>query len=134
MLTLVLSGYFRVWNRLKMMPVEQAQFDTETSFIARQEGPAICESILRCYFAGKEYVYDPFNSTRLVLFHKLDTSELAHKIEEHEYGAIQLHGPVETLERPNELFPDAVLDAISRSYVIGFNDAQCAIYVPNAKQ
>jgi len=130
-LALFLSHYFNVWNRLQMMPVEQRQFDTETSFIGAQRGPALCESILRCYFAGKEYVYDPFNSTRLVLFHKLDAGELVHKIEVHEYGAIQLHAPVGSLERPNELFPDAVLDAVSHYYVLGFDDRECAIYVPN---
>ena len=130
-LALFLSHYFNVWNRLQMMPVEQRQFDTETSFIGAQRGPALCESILRCYFAGKEYMYDPFNSTRLVLFHKLDASELVQSIAAHEYGAIQLHAPVGSLERPNELFPDAVLDAVSHYYVLGFDDPECAIYVPN---
>jgi hypothetical protein len=130
-LALFLSHYFNVWNRLQMMPVEQRQFDTETSFIGAQRGPALCESVLRCYFAGKEYVYDPFNSTRLVLFHKLDASELVQSIAAHEYGAIQLHAPVGSLERPNELFPDAVLDAVSHYYVLGFDDPECAIYVPN---
>src|SRR5580700_9950492 len=77
---LFLSQYFNVWNRLQMMPVEQRQFDTETSFTEAQRGPALCESILHCYFAGKEYVYDPSNSTRLVLFHKLDASTLVQNI------------------------------------------------------
>lgn len=131
LLTFFLSGYFNVWNRLQMLPVEQREFDTETSFIEAQKGPALCASILHCYFAGREYVYDPFNSTRLVLFHKLDASELVQNIAAHEYGAIQLHGPVGSLERPNELFPDAVLDAISQHYVIGFDDPKCAIYVPS---
>jgi len=131
---LFLSQYFNVWSRLQMMPVEQRQFDTETSFIEAQRGPALCESILRCYFAGKEYVYDPFNSTRLVLFHKLDASELVQSIAAHEYGAIQLHAPVGSLERPNELFPDAVLDAVSHYYVLGFDDPECAIYVPKREQ
>jgi hypothetical protein len=130
-LALFLSRYFNVWNRLQLMPVEQRQFDMETSFIEARRGPALCESILRCYFAGKDYVYDPFNSTRLVLFHKLDASELVQNIAAHEYGAIQLHGPVGSLERPNELFPDAVLDAVSHYYVLGFDDPECAIYVPN---
>ena len=131
LLTLFLSGYSNVWNRLQMLPVEQREFDTETSFIETQKGPALCASILHCYFAGKEYVYDPFNSTRLVLFHELDASDLVQKIAAHEFGAIELHGPVGSLERPNELFPDAVLDTINRYYVIGFEDPKCTIYVPN---
>jgi hypothetical protein len=44
---------------------------------------------------------------------KLDASELVQNIAAHKYGAIQLHAPVGSLKRPNELFPDAVLDALS---------------------
>jgi hypothetical protein len=130
LLPFALSGYFWFWNGLREMPEEQKQFDKETSFLRAQPGPAICESLLRCYYAGKPQVFEPFNSTRLVRFHKLDSEEIVENIATHQYGAIQLDRPLESLERPNERFPSDVLDAIGQDYVISVDDPGCAIYVP----
>jgi hypothetical protein len=133
-LTLFLSGYSRILNALAKMPDEQRQFDAETSFIGAQPGLAMCEMLLHCYDAGKEYVFDPFNSTRLVLSHRLDVSEIVDKIETHQFGAIQLDTPGVTRTRPNQRFPDEVLDAVSQYYVVGYHDAKCVVYVPKAAQ
>jgi hypothetical protein len=134
LLPLSLSGYFWFWSGLKRMPEEQDRFDAEASFLRAQPGPAICESLLRCYYAGKEYVFDPFNGTRLARSHKLDSGEIVQKIATHQYAAIQLHGPVGTLERPNERFPNDVLDAIGQYYVLSLDDPKCAIYLPAKTQ
>ena len=130
LLPFALSGYFLFWSALRKMPEVQRQFDKEASFINAQPGPAICESLLRCYYAGKPQVFEPFNSTRLIHFHKLDGMEIVRNIETHQYGAIQLHGPVAALERPNERFPNEVLDAVAQNYVLSVDDPDCAIYVP----
>ncbi len=132
LLPFALSGYFLFWNALRKMPAEQRQFDKETSFLRAQPGPAICESLLRCYYSGKPQLFEPFNSTRLVRFHKLDSAEIVHDIDTHRYGAIQLQGPVESLEHPNERFPNDVLDAIRQDYAISVNEPGCAIYVPRS--
>jgi hypothetical protein len=133
-LTLFLSGYSRILNALAKMPDEQRQFDAETSFIGAQPGLAMCEMLLHCYDAGKEYVFDTFNSTRLVLSHRLDVSEIVDKIETQQFGAIQLDTPGVTRTRPNQRFPDEVLDAVSQYYVVGYHDAKCVVYVPKAAQ
>jgi hypothetical protein len=133
-LALFLSGYSRILNALAKMPDEQRQFDSETSFVGAQPGLAMCEMLLHCYDAGKEYVFDPFNSTRLVQFHKLDVSEIVGKIETHQFGAIQLDTPGVTRKRPNQRFPDEVLDAVNQYYVVGYEDAKCVVYVPQAAQ
>lgn len=133
-LAFFLSGYSRIWSALAKMPDEQRQFDAETSFITAQPGLAICEMLLHCYFADKEYVFDPFNSTRLIEFHKLDGREIVRKIETHQFGAIQLDAPGITRKRPNQRFPDEVLDAIDHYYVVGYDDPKCVVYVPNANR
>lgn len=119
------------WSQIGTLPEEQKRFDTETSFLRAQPGPAICESLLRCYYAGKPYEIDPFNSTRFVRANKLDSGEIVRKIEKHQYGAIQLNRPVESFKRPSNRFPDEVLDAINQYYVPSLVDANCVIYVPN---
>src|ERR1700683_5389187 len=129
-LALILSGYSNVWGRIAELPEEQRQFDAEVSFLKAQPGPAICESLLRCFYAGKPYVYDPYHFTRLVSLNMLDSGGLVAEIRALHYGAIQLRGPLHSLERPNERFPDAVLDAIDQYYSLSAEYPDCAIYVP----
>jgi len=106
----------------------QRQFDAEVSFLAAKPGPAICESLILCYDAGKPYILDPFNSTRLIRLGKLNSSEIVKQIAEKKYGAIQTENPV--TQKPTERFPDDVLDAIDRYYVEALKGPNCHIYVP----
>jgi hypothetical protein len=130
LLAFVLSGYSKFWRRLAELPEEQRQFDAEVSFLKAQPGPAICESLLRCFDGGKPYVYDPYHFTRLVSLNMLDSGGLVAEIRALHYGAIQLRGPLHSLERPNERFPDAVLDSIDQYYTLSAQYPDCAIYVP----
>jgi hypothetical protein len=124
------SDSFASWRQLGTLPEEQKLFDSEASFLRARHEPAICESLLRCYYAGKPYEIDPFNSTRFVRASKLDSGEIVRKIEKHQYGAIQLNRPVESFKRPSNRFPDEVLDAINQYYVPSLVDPNCVIYVP----
>jgi hypothetical protein len=130
LLAFLLSGYANVWRRVAKMPEEQRRFDAEVAFLKAQPGLVICESLLRCYYAGKPYIYDPYSATRLVNLKKLDSAEMVSRIENFNYGAIQLHGPLQSLKRPNERFPNDVLDAIDHYYVLSKQDRDCAIYIP----
>jgi len=133
---LLYSGVFLTFGRwgfevpkyLSAFPKLQKQFEAEVSFLAAQPGPAICESLIRCYDAGKPYSLDPFNSTSLIQIGKLNSNDLVKQIAEKKYAAIQTDTPLK--ERPNERFPDEVLDAIDRYYVEAVKDPDCFIYVP----
>jgi hypothetical protein len=109
---------------------EKKDFTAEVNFIAAQPGPALCESLLRCYYAGKPYVIDPFNSTSLVRLGKLDGNEWVQRIANKEFGAIQTYQSVALMDRPNARFPDAVLDAIDQDYKIAVQDSKTVIYIP----
>ena len=113
---------------LSELPNWQRQFDAEVSFLAARPGPAICESLILCYDAGKPYVLDPFNSARLVRLGKLNSSEIVKQIAEKKYGAIQTQAPA--TQKRSERFPDDVLDAVDRYYVEAVKAPNCVIYVP----
>ncbi|MGA2992553.1 MAG: hypothetical protein ABSD88_18950 [Candidatus Korobacteraceae bacterium] len=134
LLSFLVSGDFNISRRLVEMRNKESNFKKEVTFLSLQTGPAICESLLRCYDANKPYVYDPFNATTLMHFGKLHSREITERIERLEYGAIQLRLPLEVVKRPNERFPDEILDAISRNYVISLKDPGCNIYVPQTKR
>ena len=108
----------------------QNQFDAEVAFLRSQPGPAICQSLSYCYFAGKPYVYDPFDSTSLVDARLLDPTPMVQRIEDHEFGAIQTNAPLPKIGIPNGYFPAAIFDAIEKNYRVAMEDAHCVIYVP----
>jgi hypothetical protein len=109
---------------------QQSRFEAEVAFLSAQPGQAICESPLRCFNAGKPFVYDPFNATSLVDLKMLNVDPMVQKIASKSFGAIQTSGPVTGFYRPHEHFPDAILDAIDRYYRISFKDQDVVIYVP----
>jgi hypothetical protein len=116
---------------LSQLPELQRQFEAEVSFLAAQPGPAICESLILCYDAGKPYIFDPFNSARLVRLGKLDSQEIVKQIAEKKYGAIQTQVPV--TQKRSERFPDDVFEAIGRYYVAARKAPNCVIYVPRVE-
>jgi hypothetical protein len=113
---------------LSELPVRQRLFEQEVSFLAAQPGPAICESLILCYDAGKPFILDPFNSANLVRQGKLHSTELVAQIAEKQFGAIQIRNSVS--QEPTGYFPDDVLNAIDRYYVEALKGPDCHIYVP----
>jgi len=116
---------------LSELPERQRVFEAEVSFLVAQPGPAICETLILCYDAGKPYILDPFNSARLVRLGKLSSSEMVKQIAEKKYGAIQTEVPA--TQKRRERFPDDVLDAIARYYVEALTGPDCVIYVPRVE-
>lgn len=122
--------YEAPYVNLAALPAQAKEFTAETDFLRSQTGPVLCESLLRCYYAGKPYVYDPFNATSLIRLGKLDGQQMFSRIENKEYSAIQADLPVRKYPRPYERFPDAFMDAVDRYYRVAVQDHGCVIYVP----
>jgi hypothetical protein len=131
--TFAQSPYLNIPKFLAKLRSQQDQFTAEVRALSIQAGPAICESLLRCYYAGKPYLVDPFNSTSLVRLGKLDAREIVNMIAEKRLGAIETSQPVSAIARPSDLFSDEVLDAIDRHYQIAWHDPSCTIYVPRER-
>jgi hypothetical protein len=120
------------WSALfSSLPEMQRQYDKEVSFLVARPGPAICETMLLCYDAGKPYILDPFNSTRLVGLGKLNSREIVKQIADQQYGAIQTQAPA--MQKRGERFPGEVMEAVDRYYVVAFKAPFCIIYVPRVE-
>ncbi len=94
---------------------------------------ALCESILRCYDAGKPYVFDPFSAASLIRAGQLDENELIGKIAAQHYGAIQFNRPALANGSPNvpvERYTPGVVQAVARYYQPALREQDCTIYVP----
>jgi hypothetical protein len=116
---------------LERTAAAQSRFDAEVSFLRAQPGPALCESLLRCYFAGKPYIYDPYNATRMIGLGRLDAKVVIGALRKQAYGAVQISGPIESGRR-TEMFAPAILAAIEENYQPVLENQDGTIYLPNA--
>ena len=140
LIPLAISGRWDVRGVMREKRAAQARFDDEVAAMKAQPGTALCESLLRCYAAGKPYLYDPFNATRLVELRKLNQDEMVRSIEERRYGVIQLGAPLgdeASIERRDsamhERFTPEMLRAIQQNYVLAMQDGNFALYLPASR-
>lgn len=111
-------------------------FAAEVTYLQQQPGPALCEEVLLCAYAGKPYLYDPFNAWRFVKQGRLDPNVIVDHLRNREYGTVQLYSSVE-LELDGHgdpvLIPTPILLAIQRYYRPGFENKDGIIYLPTAQ-
>lgn len=74
-----------------------------------QPGPAICELLLICFWAGKPFVLDSFNYGQAVLTGTRDPAAILNEIRAHRYSVIQTN-----LE--STFLPPAIVAAIAQHY------------------
>jgi len=113
----------------------ESRYATEVAFLRQQPGPALCMSPLRCYSAGKPYIYDGFNAPRWIALGKLDANVIVDHIRNHDYGAVQLNINVEKMLpgcHANPQCVPSILLAVQQYYHPAFQDTGCAIYLPDA--
>lgn len=130
---------FRNWrteDALKRSSDKEQRFAAEVAYLRQQPGPALCESLLSCYYAGKPYLYDPYNSTRLIEQGRLDANVIVDHLRKEEYGAVQLSEEME--QKPysavlQQRFAPPILEAIQQYYRSGFKDKDGVIYLPKSQ-
>lgn len=59
------------------------------AFIAARPGPALCETLALCYWAGKPFAVDTFNVGQAVRVGALDESVLDERIAAGEFSSVQ---------------------------------------------
>lgn len=78
-------------------------------FIASRPGPAICEALMICFWAGKPFVLDPFNYGQAVLAGTRDPAALLAELRAHRYSVIQA-------DLAQTFLPPAIVAAIAEHY------------------
>jgi hypothetical protein len=135
----LLLSFLPVWaagpplfrKAISSLAEKQGQFNSEVSFLRAHPGPAFCESLLRCYEAGKPYEYDPFNSANLVKLGKLDAATLVDRLSRGELAVVQLCCSIDFLKKDDDPFIiPQTLSVLQTSYELGLAHEGCYIYVP----
>lgn len=66
-------------EQLRLLPARVSEFDSAVELLKTRPGPALCESHLLCYEAGKPFEYEPFSVQQQLkagLLHEEDILEL----------------------------------------------------------
>jgi hypothetical protein len=93
--------------------------------------------MLRCAYAGKPFLYDPFNATRFIGEGKLDSNVIVERLRNHQYGAIQMYDNVDAKlanHEPQMSFAIPILQAINQYYRVGLENEDGAIYLPRTQE
>jgi hypothetical protein len=113
------------------------RYAAEVAFLRQQPGPALCMSPLRCYSAGKPYLYDAFNAPRWIALGKLDANVMVQHLQNRDYSAVQLLSNVESQLPGCAATPQCVrpiLLAIQQNYRPAFQDKDSVIYLPDTNK
>ncbi len=109
---------------LHPMADEVAAARDDIAFLEGRRGPALCESLSLCYWAGRKAEVDVFNLGQEFATGARSDDELVHRIENRAFGAIEF----DTLA-PFSLTP-RVRAALLRAYRIDHSDVEGVFLVP----
>jgi hypothetical protein len=119
-----LKDPFRVWHTLKDL---EKQNISDIQYLASHEGPALCSSIVLCYWAGKEFEFDPFNIKQAVAMGKMDREQVYERLREQYFRVIQLESG---RNRGSGDFMDVFLELIETGYRVERVSANGFFFVP----
>ncbi len=105
-----------------------AAFAADVRFLAAQEGPAMCESLALCYWAGKPFSVDYFTTGQKMLLGAVDELTLVDLVNTRHFGAIEIDA-----SRPDNLrrLTPGFYHALAEHYVVGrAGPDSTTIYVP----
>ncbi len=95
---------------MNLLPLMEAVTEADVAFLAAREGPALCDQPDLCYWAGKPFEVDWFNTIQRIRTGDLDPDVLADLFEQ-EYFAVLLLKAVSAL-------PESVREQIQLHYEV----------------
>lgn len=122
----------------KLLTIQNAEFLSATQFVRARPGPALCESLLLCYQAGKPYQFDPLVIRDQIKIGKLDEREVLRLLETHQLQIVQLtvspedaKASPESLVKERSRFTGKFMQQLVDNYRIALRTSQLLIFVPD---
>jgi hypothetical protein len=101
---------YRVRPWLEDERAKQASTLRAVELLAAQPGRAACATIVLCYWAHKEFEFDPFNYNQGVRAGLKDPNAMLQRIENRVYSGVQI------MPEPSNLLPSNARDAVLEHY------------------
>jgi hypothetical protein len=74
----------------RFLRAHETEFQSAVEFVKTRPGPALCESLLLCYEAGKPFEYEPFTVRDQVKTGRLQEDEVLHLLRTHHFQAVEI--------------------------------------------
>ncbi|GGF06482.1 hypothetical protein GCM10011611_10010 [Aliidongia dinghuensis] len=117
-----------------------ADFEAARRLLTAHPGPAICESLLLCFDAGKPLVVDPYNSYQAILAGRVDDEAVTGLLKRRAIAVVQLRTRARFRTTPNgrrvsdfdgpTRFTNDFFDALLENYVLVSDSSVGAVYLP----
>jgi len=77
-------------ENMRVLPVHENEFRSAVEFIKARPGPALCESLLLCYEAGKPFEYEPFSVRDQIQTGRINENEVLRLLRTHHFQTAQI--------------------------------------------
>ena len=133
----------RDYQQIRVLPAHGTEFLSAIEFVKTRPGPALCESLLLCYEAGKPFEYEPFTVRDQVKTGRLQVDEVLHLLRTHHFQTVQiaLFSDEENLEGSDLLsslasaqkerrFTPKFMKELLQDYQLSKRTSQMALLIP----
>lgn len=100
---------------------------SDVDYLARHDGPVLCENLALCYWARKGFLYDAFNMGQAYRNGARDEQQLLSLLQTRRIGVIQLDNVTDNI---SDRFDDAFHQALDGNYVLDRHDLNRFFFVP----
>jgi len=77
-------------DSLRVLPLPEKEFLSSVEFVKARPGPAICESLLLCYEAGKPFEYEPYSVRDLVRAGRIPEKDILQLLRTNHFQTVQI--------------------------------------------
>ena len=129
-------------RRILELPAEKTEwaaaenrFSADVEYERGRAGPAICEDLSLCAFAGKPLLYEPFAAQQRMLRDREAEASILHALQTHRYQTIQIDAPYNQpiTDAKRSLFPGPFMQTLLANYHVDRQTSDRTFYVPNAQ-
>jgi len=136
-------------DALQALPSQKTEFASALKFIQSQPGPALCESLLLCYEAGKPFEFDPFSVNDGLKTRRITESDLVQMLRSRHFLALQIkldpgevgqseeqladgrsHSSGLLLPFEENIFAGGLMKEVVQDYRIAYRNSWTVIFVP----
>gem|GEM_PF-4428360 len=77
-------------EKTRVLPVHENEFRSAVGFVKTRPGPALCESLLLCYEAGKPFEFEPFSVRDQIQTGRINEDEVLQLLRTHHFQIVQI--------------------------------------------
>lgn len=135
-------------KQLRALPLLEKQFNAAVEFLRLHPGPAMCESHLLCYEAGKPFEFEPFSVRDQLKTGRLHEDDVLALLKTRHFQTVEINirsdeekldqahllaslGSDQTEPDTERFFTPSFMQELLKDYRLSLRTAQMAVFCPN---